>query len=236
MPDEISPELLETLRSIDTPSICNAMEIVAPERRGFGYTTRPLFCLRPESGSMVGFARTATICSDVPNRLSPEESLRRRLAYYTYVEKGGPRPSIVVLQDVSESVGKGSFWGEVHSNVHKGLGSVGLVTNGSIRDIPDAAEGFQMLAGMVVPSHAWVGVCEWGVGVTVHGMEVADGDLLHADQHGAVVIPRGAASALPGAVDLIARREQILISAAREPGFSAEVAARKLQEMAALTS
>ena len=236
MPEDISPELLESLRSIDTPSICNALEIVAPERRGFGYTTKSLFCLRPESGPMVGFARTATICSDVPDRVSPEELHRRRLAYYTYVEKGGPCPSIVVLQDVSESVGKGSFWGEVHSNVHKGLDSVGLVTNGSIRDIPDAAEGFQMLAGLVVPSHAWVGVCEWGIGVTVHGMEVADGDLLHADQHGAVVIPREAAAALPGAADLIVRRERILISAAKEPGFSAEVAAQKFEEMASLTS
>ncbi len=236
MPDEISPELLASLRSIDTPSICNALEIVAPERRGFGYTTRPLFCLRPESGPMVGFARTATICSDVPDRLSPEALRSRRLAYYTYVERGGPCPSIVVLQDVGESVGKGSFWGEVNTTVHKGLGAVGAVTNGSIRDIPDAAEGFQMLAGMVLPSHAWVGVCEWGIGVSVHGMEVADGDLLHADQHGAVVIPHGAAAALPDAVDLVARRERILISAASEPGFSAEVVARKFDEMASLTS
>ena len=233
---EISPELLESLRGIDTPSICNAMEIVAPERRGFGYTTKPFYCLRPESGSMVGFARTATICSDVPDRHSPEEARKRRLAYYTYVEKGGPRPSIIVIQDTGESVGKGSFWGEINTNVHKGLGAAGMLTNGSIRDIPDSAPGFQMLAGMVLPSHAWVGVCEYGVGVKVHGMEVADGDLIHADQHGAVVIPRDAAAALPDAADLVARREQLLISAAKEPGFSAEVVARKFEEMASITS
>ena len=176
------------------------MEILAPEPRGYGYTTRPLYCLRPDLGPMVGYARTATICSDLPGRYSPEEMQRRRISYYTYVEKGGPLPSIIVIQDVSDSVGKGSFWGEVNSNVHKGLGAVGLVTNGSIRDVPDMADGFQMLAGMVLPSHAWVHACEWGVGVVVHGMAVADGDLIHADQHGAVVIPHDVAGALPDAV------------------------------------
>ena len=32
----------EFLRSIDTPTVCNLLEIVAPERRGFGYTVRHL--------------------------------------------------------------------------------------------------------------------------------------------------------------------------------------------------
>ena len=234
MPDKVHANLLEELRKIDTPTICNAMESVAPERRGYGYTTKPLFCLRPDLGPMVGYARTATIRSEVPHGHSPEEIRQRLVEYYTYVERGGPLPSIIVVQDMGESVGKGSFWGEVFTNVHKGLGAVGALTNGSIRDLPDAAEGFQMLAGMVLPSHAWVNVREWGVGVTVHGMEVADGDLIHADQHGAIVIPHDAAAALPAAVKLGARRERIMISAAKEPGFSVEIFARKWEEMAAV--
>lgn len=232
----IASDLLEDLRKIDTPSICNAMEIVAPERRGFGYTTKPLFCLRPGLPAMVGYARTATIRSEVPHGHAGEEFRKRLVDYYTYIEKAGPVPSIIVVQDMDESVGKGSFWGEVFTNVHKGLGALGAITNGSVRDLPDAATDFQILAGMVLPSHAWVNVREWGVGVTVHGMEVASGDLIHADQHGAIVIPHEAAEALPAAVDLIARRERIMISAAQEPGFSAEVLERKLNEMAALQS
>lgn len=230
----ISTELFETLRKIDTPSICNAMEIVAPERRGYGYTTRPLFCLRPSLPAMVGYARTVTIRSEVPHGHPPAEFRKRLVDYYAYVEKGGPQPSIIMAQDMDESVGKGSFWGEVFTNVHKGLGALGAVTNGSVRDLPDAADGFQILAGMVLPSHAWVNVREWGIGVTIHGMEVASGDLIHADQHGAIVIPEDAAEALPAAVDLIARRERIMISAAKQPGFSAEIFAQKIEEMAAL--
>ena len=74
--------------------------------------------------------------------------------------------------------------------MHKALGCLGVVTNGSIRDIPMIAPGFQMLAGSLAPSHAYVHVVDYGIDVTVHGMTVKSGDLIHADRHGAV---RGAA-------------------------------------------
>ena len=81
--------------------------------------------------------------------------------------------------------GYGAFWGEVQSNVHKALGALGVVTDGSIRDIPMIAPGFQMLAGSIVPSHAYVHVVDYGIDVNVHGMAVKSGDLIHADRHGA---------------------------------------------------
>lgn len=236
MPGEISADVLEELRKIDTPSICNAMEIVAPERRGFGYTTQPLFCLHPDLSPMVGFARTVTIRSEVPHGFEPPVFRKRVADYFRYIDTGGPKPSIVVAQDLDEVTGKGSFWGEVFTNVHKGLGALGAITNGSVRDLPDAAPGFQILAGMVLPSHAWVHAHDWGVNVRVHGMDVTSGDLIHADQHGAIVIPPETAEALPAAVDLIARREAVMISAAKAPGFNADVVAKKLEEMAAIKS
>ena len=52
---------LEFLRSIDTPTACNLIEIVAPERRGSGYTVKHLHCPFPELPAMVGFAKTVTI-------------------------------------------------------------------------------------------------------------------------------------------------------------------------------
>ena len=235
MQESVSSELLAELRKIDTPSICNAMELVAPERRGFGYTTRPLYCLDPGQPPMVGYARTLTIRSEVPHGRQPTEFRKNLADYFRYIDAGGPKPSIIVAQDMDETVGKGSFWGEVFTNVHKGLGALGAITNGSVRDLPDTAKDFQILAGMVLPSHAWVNVREWDVAVVIHGMEVAPGDLVHADQHGAVVIPHHTAEALPAAVELIARREEVMISAARQPGFSAETVAAKLEEMAAIT-
>jgi hypothetical protein len=135
--------LLEQLARWDTPTICNAMEIVAPERRLIGYTTKPLVCPFPALPPIVGYARTVTIRSVVQSGLPAAEQAKRRIDYYEYVGTGfGPR--IAVIQDIDgPDVGYGAFWGEVQSNVHKALGCLGVVTDGSIRDIDQWAEGFQ---------------------------------------------------------------------------------------------
>ena len=142
--------------------------------------------------------------------------------YYTYIAEGGPLPSVVVIQDLDEIPGYGAFWGEVNTNVHYGLGCLGVVTNGCIRDIPDSQENFQMLAGMINPSHAWVHVVDWGTPVTIHGMEVEDGNLIHADMHGAVVIPSKSAKDVIEEAKKIAAKERILITASQQPGFNME--------------
>ena len=141
--------LLEALARYDTPTICNAMEIVAPERRLIGYTTKPLVCPFPDLPPMVGYARTVTIRSVLQSGLPAAEQARRLIAYYEYVGTGhGPR--ITVIQDIDGAdVGYGAFWGEVQSNVHKALGCLGVITDGSIRDIPQWAPGFQALAGSI---------------------------------------------------------------------------------------
>jgi len=57
----LAAELLGALARYDTPTICNAMEIVAPERRLIGYTSKSLICPFPNLPPMVGYARTVTI-------------------------------------------------------------------------------------------------------------------------------------------------------------------------------
>jgi regulator of RNase E activity RraA len=215
---ELTAELLAELRSIDTPTVCNALEVVVPERRGFGYTTKPLVCTRPQLEPMVGVARTATIRSAHPSDLRGVEARQLSDAYYAYID-AGPKPSVVVIQDLDESPGYGCFWGEVNSSIHKGLGCEGLITDGAVRDLPDIAEGFRMLAGSVLPSHAWVHVVDFARPVTVAGMRARDGDLIHADQHGAVVIPHDAAREVKAAAEAIVRQERVIIDAARRPGF-----------------
>lgn len=218
---KLTEQDLAALAKLDTPTVCNALEVVAPQRRGFGYTTRPLVCARPSLSSIVGYARTARIRAKTPPQRDAATMKQQRLDYYAYIDKG-PKPSIVVIEDLDDPKGFGAFWGEVQSNIHKGLGSLGVVTDGSVRDIPDCAEGFQMIAGSIGPSHAWVHLVDFDVEVSVHGMDVAPGALVHADQHGAVVIPLDVAKEVPAAAALIARREAVTISAAREPGFNVE--------------
>jgi regulator of RNase E activity RraA len=218
---ELTAGLFAELQTLDTPTVCNALELLVPERRGYGYTTEQLVCTRPQLKPMVGIARTATIRSAHPSDLSGEEALALSDAYYTYIDDG-PKPSVIVIQDLDEQRGYGSFWGEVNSAIHAGLGCVGLVTDGGVRDLPDIAPGFQMLAGRVIPSHAFVHVVDFSRPVNVAGMRVRHGDLIHADQHGAVVIPLEVAPRVRGAADQVIRREKVIIDAARQPGFNVE--------------
>ncbi len=223
-------ELLRQLESLDTPTICNALEIAAPERRARGFTTRPLVCAWPELAPVVGYARTATIRAREPSGRSPAEQARVQDAYYAYLAQGGPLPSICVIQDLDgEHAGFGAFWGEVHTHVHRGLGSRGVVTDGSIRDLSACAEGFQLLAGSVGPSHAHVHVVDFGSQVHVSGMVASSGDLIHMDRHGAVVIPCEAAAAIPEAAAAVARREARIIEASKQSDFSLEALRRALR-------
>jgi regulator of RNase E activity RraA len=219
---------LEFLRSIDTPTVCNLVEAVAPERRGFGYTVKHLHCPFPELPPIVGFAKTVTFKAKDAVPLGEANYMQKRLDYLDYVA-GEPQPGIMVMEDLDgEHVGYGAFWGEVQSNIHKALGCLGVVTNGSIRDIPMIAPGFQMLAGSIVPSHAYVHVVDVGIDVTVHGMAVRSGDLVHADRHGAIVVPVDKIDAMKAVLDVLAAREAKIIAAAKAgSGVAAIKAAMK---------
>jgi regulator of RNase E activity RraA len=121
----------------------------------------------------------------------------------------------VLIQDLDEPAGYGAFWGEVQTNVHKALGCLGTVTNGSVRDIPAVALDFQMLAGSVSPSHAYVHVVDFGIPVTIHGMSTKSGDLIHADRHGAVIVPVDKIDPMRDALDGLMKQEARIIAAAK---------------------
>ncbi len=212
----------EFLRSLDTPTVCNLIEMVAPERRGSFYTVKHLHCPFPELPPMVGFAKTVTIRTKDKVPLGEAGYMQKRLDYLDYVA-AEPRPGIVVIEDLDgEHVGYGAFWGEVQSNIHKALGCLGTITNGSIRDIPMIPPGFQMLAGSISPSHAYVHVEDYGVAVNIHGMAVESGDLIHADRHGAVVVPAATIAEMRPALDKINAHEKKIIDAARASSGNVE--------------
>jgi hypothetical protein len=222
MPSLPDRHALEALRAFDTPTICNALEIVAPARRAIGFTRRPLVACFPEMKPVVAFARTALIRSREPHPRDRESANRIRLGYYEHIA-AEPLPSLSVIQDIdAPDTGFGAFWGEVQTHVHKGLGCVGVITDGSVRDLDAMASGFFVLAGSIMPSHAYVHLVEFGGTVSVAGMVVSANDIIHADRHGAVVIPPDAVDKIPAAVDLLTRREKVLIEASKQPGFSVD--------------
>jgi regulator of RNase E activity RraA len=216
----IDAALLAKLKAYDTPTICNALEILDPARRLAGFTVRPLVCPFPALPPIVGYAKTATHRATHVHELDAAKAREQRIAYYEYVASA-PQPSVMVMQDLDGAeVGFGAFWGEVMSAVHAGLGAVGVVTDGAIRDIDQWAPGFQALAGSIAPSHAHVHLAGFGQEVRVAGMVVRSGDLVHADRHGAVTIPEALAGKVPAACDLLARKEAVILEMARAPGFN----------------
>ncbi|MGH8852273.1 MAG: RraA family protein [Casimicrobiaceae bacterium] len=212
---------LAALAAFDTPTLCNALELILPATRGQGYTTRPALCGFPAMRPIVGFARTARIRSKHSPAQSADKVRAMRRDYYRYID-AGPKPSVVLIEDLGGAdAGYGAFWGEVQSAIHRGLGALGIVTNGSVRDIDQWAPGFQFLAGSIGPSHAFVHVVEFGAEIDVLGMRVRSGDIIHADRHGAVVVPAAAVDRAPEAAQEVARREARILAVARGSDCSA---------------
>ena len=215
MPYPFTREDLDALAVWDTPTICNGLELVTPERRAIGFTTAPMVAAVPEGRPIVGLARTGFIRA----KEAPRAPVADRLDWYDYVA-AAELPTVVVLQDLDDEPGYGAWWGEVHSTVHKALGALGCVTNGSFRDTAMLAPGFQIVGGKVGPSHAHVHLVDYAKPVNVFGMNCAHDDVIHADSHGAVVIPAAAVRQLPAAIDLVARREKVILDICAAPGFT----------------
>ncbi len=212
---------LKALCAWDTPTICNALELVVPARRGHGFTVRPLTAAHPSMPPICGPARVGTIRAAHPSGRGKDADRLARIGWYEYVANTD-MPSVVVLQDLDDVPGTGAFWGEVNSAVHKGLKALGCVTNGSFRDLDMVAPDFQIL-GVVNPSHAYVHVVDWGRPVSVAGMHVNHDEVVHADRHGAVVIPAEAVKAIPAAIELLTRKEAVILEMARHPEFNIEM-------------
>jgi regulator of RNase E activity RraA len=227
MATELTDADLEALRAFDTPTICNALEIVAPERRALGFTTETLIAPFAFEQPMVGYARTCLYRSMLPAKLGPAEVRAGRIDYLRYVESG-PGPKISIVQDVDSEIGFGCLWGEVNTAIHKACGCLGVVTNGAVRDLDEIAPGFKVLCGKVTPSRAHGHVAGFGGEVDVFGMIVHSGDLIHADRHGAVIIPHDVAKAVPDAAHLCMRREAPVLEVARGADFSIEKLAQAM--------
>ncbi len=205
-------DTLALLRSVDTPTVCNAIE-VAQGRRGFaGFTRGTMRCSAPGAPAVVGYAATATIAAASPPDEQPDVVRARRMEYYRMMAEA-PKPAVAVLEDLDFPDCIGAYWGEINTNVHKGLGLSGAVTNGVMRDLGDLPDGDPVVAGSVGPSHAWVHVYELGVPVTVFGLTVRPGDLIHADRHGALVVPEAVVPDLAGAIARLNETERIVLDA-----------------------
>ena len=215
----IDSELLALLRSVDTPTVCNAIE-VAQGKRGFSQFTRgTMVSSAPKGGAMVGFAKTAKIAALAPPKEDQEIIKERRMEYYRYMSDISG-PAVAVIEDIDYPDCIGAYWGEINTKVHKGFGLSGALTNGVVRDLGDLAGDFPVVAGSVGPSHGFVHVREIDTPVSIFGINVSPGNLVHADRHGAVVIPIGVIGVLKDAIHKLFASEKLILDPAEKKGFN----------------
>ena len=205
--------LLELLKRVDTPTVCNAIE-VAQGKRGFNDFTRGTMLCSAPGEAMVGYARTARIQAVHPPSEDSEVIKARRMAYYKYMAEG-PRPGVAVVQDMDVPNAIGAYWGEINTNIHKAFGLAGALTDGVMRDLGDLPDGFPVVAGSIGPSHGFVHVVDIDQPVEVMGMAVSPGALVHADRHGAVVIPDDVVPVLEAAIAQLFKSENVVLDATK---------------------
>ncbi len=216
----LTTEQLEALRRLDACTLANAIETFHERLRNEGFVDHTVRCLFPQLPPMVGYAATIKIRGSLPP--TTDGPYLDRTDWWDYI-LSLPAPRVVVVQDVSSRKGLGSLVGAVHMNILRALHCAGVVTNGSVRDIPDAEkDGFHFFAGSISVSHAYVHIVEIGKPVEVGGLTIKSGDLLHGDLHGVQSIPSDTAAGIPEVAAEITANEQALIALCRSPEFSVE--------------
>ncbi|PYN92699.1 MAG: hypothetical protein DMD89_26805 [Candidatus Rokuibacteriota bacterium] len=216
--------MIDALRKISSPSIANAIETFNVRPRNQGFMSSEIRCLFPELGPLVGHAVTAVIRAE-PQPLEGHRS--STFGWWDYV-LSIPAPRVIVVHDLDEPRGQGAQWGEVQANIHKALGAVGTITDGSVRDLDEVrALGFQFAAAHVSVSHAYVHMVDFGLPVKLGGLWVKPGDLIHCDQHGAVTIPPDLVPKVADAVRRVEADERKIIEVCQSREFSAD----KLKEL-----
>jgi regulator of RNase E activity RraA len=181
-----------------------------------------MLCSAPDEPAIVGYARTAKIAAVNAPTEAPNIVKARRMAYYKHMADA-PMPAIAVVEDTDYPDCIGAYWGEINTTVHKGFGLSGTLTNGVMRDLGDVPSGYPVVAGSIGPSHGFVHVQEIGTQVEIFGMTVSEGDLIHADRHGAVIIPSDVIENLENAVKKLLSTEHLILEPARRSDFNYEM-------------
>jgi 4-hydroxy-4-methyl-2-oxoglutarate aldolase len=226
----VSDALFQKLKTLDTCTASNAIERLNVRLRNEGFVAGAVRCRFQNFDPMLGYAVTGRIRSaSAPMNGS---CYYDRMDFWNYLVTL-PEPRVMVLEDVDHVPGLGAFVGEIHANIGLALNCVGYVTNGAVRDLPAVkALGFHLFSGNVSVSHAFAHLVEFGEPVTIGGLKITPGDLIHGDRHGVQTIPFEKAERIPEEIDKIMYSESELKQFCQSPQFSLNGLAKKLKRAA----
>jgi len=229
MQTQLTPEHIQQLKAFDTCLIADAIESFGIRLRNEGFAKAGVRCLFKSFPPMVGYAATCKLRSADPPMVGTRYEERTDLWQHI---TSLPAPRVLVMQDIDDPPGTGAFIGKVHANILRALGCVGAVTNGTARELPEIeASGFQVFAGRLAISRAYIHIVEYGGPVEVGGLTIHPGDLIHGDRHGIISVPPELVPKLPAAARAIGEKKEQLIELSRKPGATDEEFGRGLKDL-----
>jgi len=226
MTSPLPGSVFESLRRIDTCTASNAVERLSSRLRNEGFVSRAVTCRFPDAPPLLGYAATARIRTSSPP--IGGRCYYHRMDWWNWLATV-PAPRVLVIEDADHTHGMGALVGEVYAAVALALNCVGCVTNGAVRDLPEVeALGFQLFSGFVSVSHAYAHVIDFGNPVTIGGLVIQPGDLMHGDRHGVHVIPREVAADVPGVADQIRDEKREWVGFCQSPDFCLSELSKRL--------
>lgn len=218
------------LQRLDTCIVSNAIERLNARPRNEGSVSgSAVRCIFPKFPPMLGYAVTGRMRSTTAPVSG--RAYHENLNWWRYVATI-PEPRVIVIQDVDDSPGAGALVGELHAAIGRALHCVGYVSNGAVRDLDAVkARQFHLFAGNVAVSHMYAHVSEYGEPVTIGGLDISPGDLIHGDRHGVHSIPLSVAAQIPEMARQIMREERDLLDFCDSPRFSLQALDEKLQHL-----
>ena len=211
----VSPETYERLVACDTPTVCNVIELWNIRPRNLGFMDDTIKCCFPEMPSMVGYALTSTFRSQAPPRSGDVYAgMDQQVAAFAEL----PGPPVVVYQDIDNPVASATF-GEVMCTTYQSFGAKGIITSGAGRDLKEVqALGFPAFTNGTICAHGYCHTLAVNVPVTVGGLTIFPGDLLHGDINGVTTIPHEIASEVPDACKELMTAEHIVLNYLKSGG------------------
>jgi 4-hydroxy-4-methyl-2-oxoglutarate aldolase len=214
----LTAQQLDALRRIDSPTVSNAIERLQVRPRLEGFAGWELRCAFPELGTTLGYAVTCTADSTTASRADAQGQLR----LWDALERA-PKPSVLVIKDIGPERSRSCHMGEVMATTAKALGAVGCVSDGGLRDAVEVrALGFQYFCPGFVVSHGNAVICDINVDVTLAGLAVRPGDLLHGDVNGILVVPESVADRVADEAARVREAERRVLDFVRQPGLTVE--------------
>jgi regulator of RNase E activity RraA len=216
---QLSTETLDRLRTYDTPTICNAIELFDAIPRTAGYLDSRIKACFPSLPPMVGYAVTATFRAGAkPRKGDAYAGLDAQTKHLAAI----PGPKVIVFQDLDDPPVAATF-GEVMCTTYQAFGAVGLITSGAGRDLEQVrALDFPCFTTGTICSHGYCQIAELNVPVRVGGVWINPGDLIHGDLNGVTTIPPAIAPWVADGCAGLAEAEAIVLNYLKKGNPTAE--------------